>query len=62
MGFWSGLFKELGYSLAGMSMIAVIAVILHQFVSDPRKIMIFTFIILEVVSFSALAIYFVFRS
>lgn len=56
------MFKELGYSLAGMSMIAVIAVILHQFVSDPRKIMIFTFIILEVVSFSALAIYFVFRS
>ena len=60
MGFWSGLGLRLGGSLGGMLILGSVIVLVSQFVSDPDEIMVYSFILVPIVSISiAASIYYI---
>ena len=62
MGFWRGLAIRLGVSLASFLIIAAVVVTVSQFTSNSDEIMVYSFILVPIVSISIATIYYIFKS
>ena len=62
MSFWHGLAKRIGSSLVGVLILGFVIALVSQFVSSANKIMVYSFIIAQIVSLSVISIFYISRS
>lgn len=62
MSFWRGLTARLGLGLSGFLLIGLVVGVLSQFTSDTDEIMIYSFILVPIISISIASIYYIFKS
>jgi hypothetical protein len=60
MGFWRGLAVRLGIGLASMMIAAAVIILVSQFTNNSDEIMVYSFILVPIVSISIGAVYYIF--
>jgi|GEM_PF-982405 hypothetical protein len=62
MGFWRGLAVQLGTGMVSFLILALIVLVVSQVTNDSEQIMIYSFILVPIVSISIASIYYIFKS
>lgn len=60
MGFWRDLAVRLGIGLASMIIAAAVIILVSQFTNNSDEIMVYSFILVPIVSISIGAVYYIF--
>ena len=62
MGFWRGLALRLGLGTVPFLIIGLVVIVVSQFASSSDKVMVYSFILVPIVSISIAGIYYIFES